>query len=187
MYSKKKYIGFEDSDSEIENIVSSEVKYEPIITEEIGDLFNNSKNSILIHSCNCMGSWNAGVAREFYRRYPQAFIEYQKKCYDRSFLGRCLLICPSRYNNLDCYIACLFTSYKYGTYKDKPDDIIKNTKSAINDLFAQLVSLNLQESKIKMPRINSGYFGVPWSQTKDAISSLSFDHKWKICVINKEK
>ena len=35
------------------------------VTEYAGDLFSVPEGSVLIHSCNCQGSWGGGVAAAF--------------------------------------------------------------------------------------------------------------------------
>ncbi|KAL2038964.1 hypothetical protein N7G274_008304 [Stereocaulon virgatum] len=51
-----------------------------IITERIGDIFSAPPNSILIHACNARGSWAAGVALAFRKKYPAAYKIYHDHC-----------------------------------------------------------------------------------------------------------
>jgi len=50
------------------------------LIEEIGDIFSAPSNSILIHACNCQGSWGAGIAEAFKKYYPEAFTKYAAHC-----------------------------------------------------------------------------------------------------------
>ena len=50
------------------------------IVEETGDIFDAPPNTLLIHSCNCQGSWGGGIAKAFYDRYPKAYMEYVYEC-----------------------------------------------------------------------------------------------------------
>ncbi|KAL2006832.1 hypothetical protein VTN00DRAFT_9500 [Thermoascus crustaceus] len=55
-----------------------------MITEIEGDLFDAPDGAVLIHACNCKGSWGAGIARAFRDKYPAACEVYRSHC--RSFL-----------------------------------------------------------------------------------------------------
>jgi ADP-ribose 1''-phosphate phosphatase len=87
-----------------------------IIKEQIGDIFNfkieseNAKNILLVHACNCIGSWGAGIAYQFKKRYPIAYDIYHKHCIPngtvKNILGSCLIIPP--YDDKHQQIYCLF-------------------------------------------------------------------------------
>ncbi|KAK2813822.1 hypothetical protein FQN50_000223 [Emmonsiellopsis sp. PD_5] len=52
-----------------------------IITELEGDLFSDApEGAVLIHACNCQGSWGSGIAEVFKRRYPAAYLIYHAHC-----------------------------------------------------------------------------------------------------------
>jgi ADP-ribose 1''-phosphate phosphatase len=178
----KYYVGFAD-DSEDEVHINSRSNI--ILTEETGDLFNAPENSVLVHACNASGSWGAGIAREFLRRYTSSYIKYKDFCKRENCLGKCFLVQSTGCDGSKCYIACLIVSRMYGKNRDSADDIIANTKLAMQDLFRKLTDMEDRWSEIRMCRINSGYFGVQWADTKAAIMSLSTDKEWMIHVINK--
>ena len=101
-----------------------------------GDLFRNApRRCVLVHACNTLGSWGAGIATIFKRKYPAAYEVYHNECVEKgaSLLGTCLLI-PAG----DKDIACLFTSRKYGRQTDPRDMILRSTRSAVRDLLQQL-------------------------------------------------
>jgi ADP-ribose 1''-phosphate phosphatase len=75
--------------------------------------------------------------------------------------------------NTNKYIACLFTSAHYGKYKDSPEIILKNTESALRDMFKQLS--NLSSFQIRMCKINSKSFNVPWKDTKLLLETIVLD------------
>ncbi|RDW90237.1 uncharacterized protein DSM5745_02012 [Aspergillus mulundensis] len=50
------------------------------ITETEGDLFDAPDGTALIHACNCIGSWGAGIARVFRTKYPAAYRIYESHC-----------------------------------------------------------------------------------------------------------
>ncbi|KAL4818678.1 hypothetical protein BDW67DRAFT_157151 [Aspergillus spinulosporus] len=50
------------------------------ITEVEGDLFDAPDGTALIHACNCLGSWGAGIAGVFRKKYPAAYEVYESHC-----------------------------------------------------------------------------------------------------------
>ncbi|RYP22837.1 hypothetical protein DL765_001433 [Monosporascus sp. GIB2] len=83
----------------------------------------------LVHSTNCLGVWDAGVAQEIRDVFPAVYGRYEGFCDDferepgaahvsRRLAGRCLIIPPQR-GDVDSgspaiSIVCLFASYGYG-------------------------------------------------------------------------
>ncbi|EJD39306.1 hypothetical protein AURDEDRAFT_71338 [Auricularia subglabra TFB-10046 SS5] len=135
------------------------------ITHLLADLFAAPRSAILVHACNTQGSWGGGIAVEFHARYPAAFNAYREHCraHDSdAIIGTCLLI-PGVNDEHD--VACLFTSRRYGARKDKPQQILEATESALRDLMKQ----NVSNKEIHACKFNSGKFGVPWSETEDVI------------------
>jgi len=104
------------------------------ITHQIGDLFSAPDGSILVHSCNTVGSWGAGIALAFKERYPAEFEIYRSICKEQGadLIGTCLLIPGTKH-----HIACLFTSKAYGRRKDGKSEILAATKTAVEDLVRQ--------------------------------------------------
>ncbi|KKY29179.1 putative ladp-ribose 1 phosphate phosphatase [Phaeomoniella chlamydospora] len=117
-------------------------------------------------------------------------------------LGSCLLIPPSENSGQARkrhWVACLFTSSGYGTSffgkpgKDSQEDILKNTKMALEDLKRQVNMLNQEangeETAVGSPgplftcRINSGKFGVEWKETKSVVESVFDEAGWTVTVI----
>ncbi|GAB7361645.1 hypothetical protein MBLNU230_g1696t1 [Neophaeotheca triangularis] len=174
------------------------------VTEVQGDLFKAPENTLILHACNCEGSWGAGVALAFKTHYPKAFEIYQNVCASTEpskLIGTALLITremqrdTGRTTNLigtkmlqeppDHHVGCLFTSKSKGKKKDARKDILKATKTAMVDLLREvkktgdfdeiMTSGEYQKvERIIMPKINSGLFGVPWKATKDILESVSF-------------
>ena len=83
--------------------------------------------------------------------------------------------------NRSHWIGCLFTSAKYGKAKDKPDVIVGNTIQAMQMLL-ELVSQNEGVTSIRMCKINSGRFAVPWQDTADALTSIELQAHWRTSV-----
>ncbi|KAH0158321.1 hypothetical protein KCU67_g7558, partial [Aureobasidium melanogenum] len=85
-----------ETDSEEEDSSDEEA---PNVTvwERKGDLFDAPPNTLLLHACNCVGSWGAGIALAFKKRYPKHFAVYEAYCKSKtpnSILSTCLLIPP---------------------------------------------------------------------------------------------
>jgi ADP-ribose 1''-phosphate phosphatase len=138
------------------------------VTYITGDLFLAPPNSILIHACNTLGSWGAGIALAFRSKFPDAFEIYKAHCKAHSneeLIGTCLVI-RSREGGHD--IACLFTSRAYGRRKDPPEEILNATRGAIKDLQRQ----NDEGKALHACRINSGKFAVPWALTAAILEEL---------------
>jgi ADP-ribose 1''-phosphate phosphatase len=147
------------------------------VVEKVGDLFDAPDNAILIHACNCIGSWGAGIAAAFKTRYPEAFIGYRQHCRSNeieNLNGSALLIPPLEEDGPKHFIGCLFTSKRPGKARDSPEDILQNTETAMIDLMYQ-IALKPEISEIRMCHINSGLFNVPWESTKSLIEKLDFE------------
>ncbi|KAF3247403.1 ADP-ribose 1''-phosphate phosphatase [Orbilia oligospora] len=75
-----------------------------------GDIFAAPTNSVLIHACNCQGSWGAGIALAFKQLYPAAYRIYHNHCTNvsnpSSLLGTTLLIPPQPTDRKTHWIAC---------------------------------------------------------------------------------
>lgn len=159
-----------------------------------GDLFTTPQKSVLGHSCNCMGSWGAGVALQFKRKHPVAYKQYAEHCAAYStkpedLLGTCLLI-----QSKDYWIACLFTSVgnsssNCGRPRSPKDVIVKATRAALTDLLRQLHGDRYMSSLqpgddyfpvINLPQINAGLFRVPWGETEAVIKS--FPYKFHVYI-----
>lgn len=138
------------------------------ITTIKGNLFDAPKGSIIIHAVNCRGLWGAGIAREFAKRFPEAYEMYSIVCQTNgnALLGKCLLIPVKDYT-----VGCLFTSKNYGQFVDKPAMILKSTRYAIEDLIKK----NIENKPMHMCKINSGLFNVPWDDTKAVLEEFGVE------------
>jgi ADP-ribose 1''-phosphate phosphatase len=146
------------------------------ITEITGDIFDAADNTVVIHACNCLGSWGAGIALAFKQRYPKAYKIYNDHCNlqtPTSLIGTALLIPPMETKEPRHYVGCLFTSKKYGRGRDSPAQILKNTGPAMEDLVNAMVEEGGKIEEIRMCQINSGLFAVPWAKSKKTISELN--------------
>ena len=152
-----------------------------VIVEEEGDIFNGGPNSIIVHACNCQGIWGAGIAKAFKQRYPQAYTEYHDLCKRRRecLIGTAQLIPPT--GEGQHFVGCLFTSVYAGRRKGSPSEILKATKPAMQDLLNKIRDWNdstgaagrrLSVDQVRMCKINSGLFNVPWDQSKAKLEAI---------------
>lgn len=176
------------TDSDEEHSSDDEEAPNITVTERQGNLFTAPANTLLLHACNCVGSWGAGIAAAFKKHYPEHFAIYKAHCESKTpnaLLSTCLLI-PPQPSGPQHWIGCLFTSKKYGRGKDSKDDIMDSTDSAMQDMLEQLADMEDRPKDIWMCKINSGSFKVPWSQTKKLIESLTFKDALHIQIVDKK-
>lgn len=133
-----------------------------------GDMFANApKGAFLLHACNAKGVWGSGIAKTFKDRFPDSFKEYLDFCldeledHDDGATGLALIAKDK--------IVCLVTSFDYGTNKDSPDTILRNTATSLGHFFEQCIDFGLEEIDVHSPKINSGLFAVPWESTASTI------------------
>ncbi|KAF2473662.1 uncharacterized protein BDR25DRAFT_256475 [Lindgomyces ingoldianus] len=164
------------------------------LTNHTGDIFSAPPNTLLIHACNTQGSWGAGIAAAFRDRYPNAYLQYRSHCLKAHDpranpvpTGSCLLIPPCETGDVPRHwIGCLFTSAKYGRAKDRPDVILTNTGPAMRDLLEEVRAREMGTegegevvSGIRMCKINSARFGVPWHRTVEVLEGIVVEEGWK--------
>lgn len=149
------------------------------------DIFKVKEYSIIVHACNCKGYWGAGIARQIKQRYYrhfQLYSEFCRQCNEKETLGGSLLISPSSTmdnNSNKHFIACLFTNltnYVTNPSKEEIEQIINSTNLSLNSLLCQVQEYRnsgIQVETIHMPKINSGYFGIPWNLTEECIMSIN--------------
>jgi ADP-ribose 1''-phosphate phosphatase len=155
------------------------------LTYHKGDMFADApKATMLIHACNTQGHWGAGIAKVFKERYPKAFAAHNKFCakdHSKSSpvpTGTTQLLAP-RDGDMQHWVGCVFTSAKYGKMKDKPDSIIRNTVKSMQMLLELVSQVDGEILDIRMCKINSGKFGVPWEKTEEALQSIVLKPGWR--------
>lgn len=152
------------------------------------------------HGCNCLGTWGAGVALELKELFPKAFEADRQSCRENpnriNLPGTCLLIPHDASSALapQVSMACLRTSLGFGRPNprtnnpglDGKDLVIKQTRSALRDLRAQLEDMGQERQKeivIWSPKFNSGAFKVPWEETEGLIEEVFAGWAGKWCVM----
>lgn len=74
------------------------------------------------------------------------------------------------------YVACLFTSYGFGSRGlAPPEDILVYTRLAVRDLLRQVRDLREQgeTGKVYMCKFNSGLFRVDWEDTREVVERVA--------------
>jgi ADP-ribose 1''-phosphate phosphatase len=155
------------------------------LTYHTGDMFANAPNNcLLIHACNTQGHWGAGIAKAFKDHYPKAYAAHRNFCakeHSKSNAvptGTAQLLAPVD-GDEQHWIGCLFTSAKYGKAKDKSDVIVQNTIKSMQMLLELVKMTDGEISEIRMCKINSGKFGVPWEKTEEALQSIVLQEGWQ--------
>lgn len=155
------------------------------LTKQRTSLFAAPPSTLLLHATNCRGTWGAGIALQFRKLYPTAFTLYQTHCrqasqklHPRNLLGTALLIPPQLSSaskserEAGHWIGCLFTSENVGKRKDGKGEILEATRGAVVDLVRQVGELGEDwggVGEVRMCKINSGLFGVPWEETRGVV------------------
>ncbi|KAL6710101.1 ADP-ribose 1''-phosphate phosphatase [Coniothyrium glycines] len=154
----------------------------------VGNMFSAPTGCLLIHACNTQGSWGAGIAKAFKERYPEAYKVYHNFCAKEHSpktgavpTGTALLIPPVDGHEAH-WIGCLFTSAKYGKGKDKPDVIVRNTTLAMEMLLALMDKVD-GIAEVRMCKINSGKFGVPWEKTSAVLEAVG-NRGGRACIVH---
>jgi ADP-ribose 1''-phosphate phosphatase len=154
------------------------------LTYHTGDMFANApKGCVLIHACNTQGHWGAGIAKAFKQQYPKAYADHHTFCTKDLAksnpvpTGTAQLLAP-RDGDKQHWIGCVFTSVKYGKGKDKPGVIVRNTAKSMPMLLELISQVNDQVTGIRMCKINSGKFGVPWEKTEEVLKNIELKPYW---------
>ncbi|KAF1993182.1 hypothetical protein P154DRAFT_527947 [Amniculicola lignicola CBS 123094] len=163
------------------------------LTYHQGSLFTAPPHTLLIHACNTLGKWGAGIALAFKHIYPSAYKTYYNHCASKPARGTALLIAPSQppgqgqaqVQDQDPgthWIGCLFTSAKYGRNKDAEDVILRSTGQAMRDLLRSIAEMEKDGfvvGTVRMCKINSGKFGVEWEATEQVLREIVIEEGWR--------
>jgi ADP-ribose 1''-phosphate phosphatase len=136
------------------------------IIYKAGSLFQATagSNHYLVHATNCVGVWGAGVAKQMAEKYAYSYTLYKNFCSWSINEGFYPMGTFFEADN----VVSLFTSKGFGDCKDSPDKILKNTHSAVADLFHENSE---RETHFHSPKINAGLFNVPWEKTEEIIEN----------------
>lgn len=144
------------------------------------NLFDAPELSILTHACNCRGSWGAGIALEFQKRFPDAYKTYQAACKESNggMAGGAIIANLEK----EHFVACLFTSNGYGKNTDPKEKILANTEKSLRLLFEMTAHRGYPFYSNKF---NSGLFKVPWEETEAILKPMVdfYKAKWVVCEV----
>lgn len=164
------------------------------LTYHIGDIFDAPPRTLLIHACNTQGHWGAGIAKSFKTIYTKAYQLHHRFCAKEHTkanpvpTGTAQLIAPMEGDEDGHWIGCLFTSAKYGKAKDKPAQIVKNSVESMEQLLEMVKMADEERGNgkgvdvIRMCKINSGKFGVPWEKTEEVLKGIVLQEGWRRIV-----
>lgn len=140
-------------------------------------LFDAPKDSFIAHACNAQGVWGSGIAKEFKKRFPKSFEEYNHHCkyHDEVMNTHPTLVCTKEN---DHNVICLITSDSYASEVDPVWKIVQNTQKALDEL----ANMRPIPAMIYSNKFNSGLFNVPWEQTEKLIQEFidKFNIDWTI-------
>jgi O-acetyl-ADP-ribose deacetylase (regulator of RNase III) len=132
---------------------------ESSLVYEKGSLLDIQVGDCIGHSCNALGDWGAGIAKELKTHFPGVWGDQLDFCRRWPVLGDYRL-----FSENGIQVISLFTSKGYGRNKSPEKDILENTRKALTGLFNET-----DIDHIYLPKINSGYFGVKWELTEQVL------------------
>ena len=167
------------------------------LTHHQADLFTAPPLTLVCHATNAQGTWGAGIAAAFKKHYPAAFKMYATHCAKwptHTLLGTTLLIPPQNNSfskaerEANHWIGCLFTSERKGKGKGSKESILEATGDAVRDLVRRVKDVNDDAAgskgggsnrtaiaSVRMCKINSGLFGVPWGSTCAVVEGIEVE------------
>jgi ADP-ribose 1''-phosphate phosphatase len=136
------------------------------LTFSKGDMLQKmDRKYIYVHACNSKGVWGRGIALQFKKKFPVAYLKYRDFCLNKNTkVGDSVIVEENGFK-----IGCLLTSVGYGEYTSSPKEIIVNTYYSIIDLIDQIEEDSIY---IQSNVFNSGLFNVPWKHTQKVIEKI---------------
>lgn len=139
------------------------------IRVEKGDLFESGLPA-LAHGCNTQGAMGAGIATEFRRRWPDMYMEYQRRCRDGTFTLGDVFVWEST-----PIVFNLGTQPRPGP--SATIDAIRTATTAMLD-----IARKRGVDAIGLPRIGAGLGGLDWQDVRDALDTASRDSQVQLVV-----
>ena len=162
------------------------------LTYKTGSLFRAPQDAYLLHSCNCMGAWGAGVAKTFKNLYPDLYRQYNRHCI-KNLSGKRSSILSQSLVAIDAdtqrRMIALFTSHGYGGLVDPVATIVDATEKALIHLRQNPIFSSSAKVEIHSPRINAGLIHVPWEQTEAKINEFLKNNpnvNWTVWTLESE-
>ncbi|RMZ70652.1 adp-ribose 1 -phosphate phosphatase [Pyrenophora seminiperda CCB06] len=161
------------------------------LTYHTGPIFTAPPSTLLIHACNTHGAWGSGIALAFKQQYPLAYKIYNSFCLvthspkTRPVPTGTALLIPPVDGDKGHWIGCLFTSRGFGKAKDGGGVIVGNTGPAMEMLLEMVRVVGERVDgeeggvkEVRMCRINSGKFGVPWEKSAGVLEGIRVRKGW---------
>ena len=143
-----------------------------------GDIFRGT-DDVIVHGCNCLCNFGAGIALQVARIYPGAYMEDRMTTYkDANKLGTFTSWTGPHQYHLDRTVTIVnaYTQF-YPNAKMKPFDYraFKNVLPQIRDAFPN--------KTIAMPKIGAGLAGGDWHRIATMIEECFGKKEIKIYVL----
>ena len=143
------------------------------------DLADAGEFDVIIHGCNCMNTFGAGIARQIAIRHPRAKeVDSYTKYGDKGKLGTWTLAEVNFYNEhigkqVNFMVINAYTQYDWRKKKGE----IAADYNAIEKVFKD-IAVSFNGLKIGYPMIGAGLAGGDWDTIKGIIDSALYqqDH-----------
>lgn len=149
-----------------------------MITYVQGDIFRGTED-VIVHGCNCLCNFGAGIAMQVARLYPQAYdVDKATKRGDASKLGTFTSWTGQHYYDLTRTVTIVnaYTQF-YPNAKMKPFDY-----KAFFTVLPQIKRKYIGQT-IAMPKIGAGLAGGDWGRIEGMINDWFHDREVKIYIL----
>ena len=149
-----------------------------MITYIEGDIFQGT-DDVIVHGCNCLCNFGAGIALQVLKNYPEAYAaDKQTRRGDESKLGTFTSWTGPHCYHLDRHVTIVnaYTQY-YPSVALKPFDY-----EAFGRVLPRIREYFFNHS-IAMPKIGAGLAGGDWNKISLMINEAFPDKEIKIYVL----
>lgn len=148
-----------------------------IVEERAGDLFSYD-GPVIGHGVNTAGVMGAGIAKEFKRRWPEMFKEYQHLCENGRLNPGEIFPYEVGPGNLVLNLAT----------QDKPGKRARWNwiSSAIQEAATVVPKIFAECQEFAIPRIGCGIGGLQWENVKQVIRSTTPPYDFTVVVYSLE-
>lgn len=149
-----------------------------MITYIKGDLLKSNAN-VIAHGCNCIGGYNAGIAKSIAHKWPLAQHLYYKKFKSEGWkLGQVQYVKISD----TLFIANCATQHSYGGGA-KYGKVYVDYK-AMEAVFTELYHLSKSKNlKVAIPKIGAGLAGGDWKRIEEIINKIFVDIEIEVYIL----
>ena len=137
-----------------------------------GDLFDPDNGAtIFVNAVNCVGVMGKGIAADFKRRYPDMFIDYEKRCRAGGMKPGTLHV----FKDWDVIIN--FPTKRHWREKSKLNDIRDGLKS-----LREYLAVSPSKVIVAMPAVGCGEGGLDWYQVGQLVKDYLNDLPCKVLL-----